>query len=818
MKVAFNRFTDFEKQIIADTFAYGEKRRNETKDIAKEKGITGNFFSTSSLQGPYAPLKRFGDQVVVLKSQALLDAEKTFESNQNAANRKKLETLKESKENYVVQFFDTKGAANRFAESNNIETGGKYARTESFPRSTQYDNENAPPTQLLESLLGKLKAGENSGLDSQSKEAFRKMILEHYFESMDYRDARTSGAKRLNRAGYNKDMIRSFIFQARAGANLIATLKTSAQINEALAEAKKEAATDRGKLQETYELLSQHYTQMMRREDGFFNAIQDRIAAFNTVSMLTTNFAYHVQNATQVLIGVNKLAGDFGIINEAGYVKTWNEMFKAYRIAHKAIKGGFFRQVATVGTIGLFDTNNNVEIDNTDGVMPKEYQPLVRELELHQLADVGIQEDLNQVNRFDTGFGLINKATDLVSGMTHRLYQVARYVEAHNRLATAIAAYEMAKKNKSTLKKLKIDSPIEYAVTAVQHTQGAFNGLDAPLAIKKLPKLTTQYRKYQIMMAWNYGRAMKQAFAGDSPEIKMIGRRTLGVTLAHAGIVSGLKGLPIITPIGYLAMLFFGGEDDEEFANKAKANNGYDNYVEQIIRENVENKDLANLLTRGVPAWLGLDFSGKIGHQNIFAFQPYSDLEWTRDGLASYIFDVFAGPTASMARNFGAAGEEFFKGDLLKSASLVLPKGARHYIDAYTYATSGYKASNKDVILDPRSISLTELIMTATGMPSTEIQNLKFTRGQQFKMLEYFTKSTSRLTNEYIKAYKERDTKTMRALRNEWRDLQRAKDRVRPFFNDSRNILTKSPISDLIRKPRYQRKREKKLQKRLGTN
>ena len=135
-------------------------------------------------------------------------------------------------------------------------------------------------------------------------------------------------------------------------------------------------------------------------------------------------------------------------------------------------------------------------------------------------------------------------------------------------------------------------------------------------------------------MAWNYGRAMRQAFAGESPEVKMIGKRTLGVTLAHAGLVAGLKGLPIIAPIGYLAMMFanFKGDDDEDFANKARANNGYDNYVEQIIRENVEDKDVANLLTRGVPAYFGLDFSGKIGHQNIFAFQPYSDLEFTRDG------------------------------------------------------------------------------------------------------------------------------------------------------------------------------------------
>ena len=817
LKRAFNRFDDYEKQIIADIFAYGEKRRKETQDIAKEKGITGNFFSTSSLQGPYAPLKRFGDQVVVLKSKALLDAEKAFEDNQNGFNRKKLEELKGNKKDYVVQFFDTKGAANKFAEINNVANGGKYARSESFPRNTQYDNENAPPTQLLESLLGKLKAGDNSGLDSQSKEAFRKMILEHYFESMDYRDARNSGAKRLNRAGYNKDMIRSFIFQARAGANLIATLKTSDTINEAMATAKKEASEDRGKLEQTYQLLNNHYTQMMRREDGFFNAIQDRIAAFNTVSMLTTNFAYHVQNHTQILIAHNKLAGDFGKGVLPSYGKAWAEIFKAYRIAHKSIKGGFFNQIATVATIGIVNTNNNVEIDNTDESMPQEYQELVRELELHQLADVGIQEDLNQVNRFDTGFGLINEATDFASGMTHRLYQVARYVEAHNRLTTAIAAYEMAKKNPKVLRDLNVNGPVAYAIQAVQHTQGAFNGLDAPLAFKRLPKLTTQYRKYQVMMAWNYGRAMKQAMAGETPEVKMIGWRTLGVTLSHAAIVSGLKGLPIITPVAGLLMLW-GADDDTEFAEKAKANNGYTEYVEQVIREKVENKDIANLLTRGLPAFLGLDFSGKIGHQNIFAFQPYSDLEWTRDGVASYVFDVFAGPTASILRNFGAAGEELSKGDLSKAASLVLPKGARHYIDSYTYATDGYQASNKDVILDPRSISLTELLMTATGLPPTEIQNLKFTRGQQFKMLEYFTEASSRLRREYIQANKSRDTVKMNSLRDEWRDLQRAKDRVRPFFNDSPNILTRSPVSDLIRSPRFQERRQQKLRIRLGVD
>ena len=802
----FNRLNKNEKRIVADIFAQGEARLKRKKAFIEGLGIVGNFFTSSSLQGPYSPLKRFGKNVAVLRSQTLLDAEKALEANETKENKKTVQDLKGKSEHYVVQFFDTLGAANRFAEKNE----GAYARVSAFKRDAKYDDGRAPSTAMLESLLGKLKADTAAGMDDATKESFRTMIREHYFESMDERDARTSGARRLNRAGYDKDMIRSFGFQSTAEARLIATMETASDVNEAMASARKEAAEDPGALQETYNLMSDHYSQMMRKEDGFFHALQDRVLAWNTVSMLTTNYGYHVQNATQVLIGVNKLYGDFG-----SYSRAWTEMFKGYAIANKVIKGGFFKQVAAVGTLGLVEVGNNVEIDNTDGVMPKEYQPLIRELELHQLADVGIQEDLAGMNRFDTGYGLLNKASDKVAGVTHRLYQVARYVEAHNRLSTAIAAYEMAKRNPARLKSLKVTNATDYAIQAVQHTQGAFNGLDAPLAFKKLPKVMTQYRKYQVMMAWNYGRATKQAFAGETTEIKLIGWRTLGATLTHAAIVSGAKGLPLMTSMAGLAMLW-GADDDDEIAEAAKAANGYDNYVEQVIRENVDNKDIANLLTRGVPAYFGLDLSGKIGHQNIFAFQPYSDLELTRDGVASYLFDISFGPTTSTVRNFGAGVEAIKKGQIAKGIGLFVPKGARQYIETYGYATEGIKANNDDLIVDPRSISLTDLIMNATGLPATEIQNLKFTRGQQFKINEYFTNRTAEIQRQYLKANKKRDRETKSDLREEWRELQRAKKRVRPFFNNARGVLVPSPVSDLIKKPRAQRKREKTLQERLG--
>ena len=52
----------------------------------------------------------------------------------------------------------------------------------------------------------------------------------------------------------------------------------------------------------------------------------------------------------------------------------------------------------------------------------------------------------------------------------------------------------------------------------------------------------------------------------------------------------------------------------------------------------------------------------------------------------------------------------------------------------------------------------------------------------------------------------------------EWIDLQKSKDRVRPFFHNERSALKRTPISSLFKAPRGQEKREDKYRKQLGTD
>lgn len=152
---------------------------------------------------------------------------------------------------------------------------------------------------------------------------------------------------------------------------------------------------------------------------------------------------------------------------------------------------------------------------------------------------------------------------------------------------------------------------------------------------------------------------------------------------------------------------------------------------------------------------------------------------------------------------------------MLKGIEYSGPKGIRTAMESYRLATEGYTMSNGDVIVDPREIDAFSLLINAMGIPATEIQEVKWTHGQQYELEQYFSKESGKIQKKYIEPKKARNTNKMRALRREWRDLQGAKDKVRPFFNDTRGVLNRQSVSALIKAPREQRKRERKAQSKI---
>jgi hypothetical protein len=796
VKRKYDRLTAEEQQAVRDLFSHGRDLQRMMQDIAKDMGVSQFFKFDSKLKGPYAPLKRFGDYVGELKSQALLDAEAAVKESPTTENRKKLEELKSDGDNYVLSFFESLGEAETFTEANK----DKFVYAVPSDKRVDFDEARPGGAQAYEKIMGAVNAN-MAGLDQSSKDAMAKMVRDMYFQTLDASNARLSGARRLNRAGYDKDMIRSFAVNGMAQANLLAQMKHGGDISSALVGIKEETETDPRALTPIYNQIALKFRATMTPRTGMLANWEDSLMKFNSFYMLTSSLGYFVQNTTQPYFAVANIAGEFGW----KHAQTWGKLFSGYAVAKKVINTGFLNQVTNVASMGLLGGNSTVEL-NIDAA-PPEIRPLLKQLQSRGLLDVGITEDLRHVN-----MNAKNIVTRGYEEMTHRLYQSARYVEANNRIASAVAAFRMAQLNPTKLKRLKM-TPQEFALRIVQDTQGNFSKLDAPALFDALPKAPLQFRKYQFQMAFLHIDAVTQAYKGADPETKKAGFRKFVSMMGYTGIFGGLAAVPmagVATSAIQAALSYLDPEDDDEL--------NPDKSLERWIRENVEDERTATLLARGVPAALGWDFSQKLDQADLF--MPYNSkyvqVDPSRDGALLFAAQMLLGPTGTMVGNGGNVLDFVERGNLYRAGEYMMPKGLRSYFETMRYAKEGYKTRSDLTVADPTDFDLVDILTNAVGLPSTDINKIKWTRGQQVEIEQWFSGETTRITNGYKRATEDRDRDAQAKYRNEFRELQRGKDRVRPFFNNSRRVLKRQPITNLLKSPRRTKTDQRRLDSITG--
>jgi hypothetical protein len=187
------------------------------------------------------------------------------------------------------------------------------------------------------------------------------------------------------------------------------------------------------------------------------------------------------------------------------------------------------------------------------------------------------------------------------------------------------------------------------------------------------------------------------------------------------------------------------------------------------------------------------------------------ELDPSRDGALLFAAQLALGPTGTMVGNVGNVMDFIERGNMYRAAEYMMPKGLRSYFETLRFADSGYETRAGLTITDPTTFDVGDFLSNAVGLPSTEINQIKWKRGQQVEIEQWFSNETSRIKRGYLAAYEDRDREAMKEYREEFRELQRAKDRVRPFFNDSRNVLKRASMSELLRAPRTQRREQRRL-------
>jgi hypothetical protein len=595
------------------------------------------------------------------------------------------------------------------------------------------------------------------------------MINDMYLQSIDEHSARANGEHRFGRAGFEEDMIRSFLAHARAQAGFLANMEHGGAINGAFVNMERQGRGEGNNPQyhgqDAFNMFAAHYAENLKTTDTPW---QDRAMALTSAWQLSTSVGYHVTNATQgIMVSIPKLAADFN-----DYGGAWKHLMAGYK---QLVDGGMWGNfdIAKVKDAGLRDA---LQTASDAGVL-----------------DVGMDENLTQFNAVRTGIAGVDTSSKLVRAVLHKLRRVSQTVELANRVAAATAGYNMALQHGRTVAQAQA-----YAVETLQSTQGDFSKTSAPLILKRLPKVMTQYRKYQFMMGALYAKAFRQAVWGSAEE-KAIGRRMLGYKLFHASMAAGALGLPMMN-LAAMAFSALGG-DDKEPAD-----------LERSLRELIGDDNMANMLLHGPLAMMGLDMSSKLGEDNIFSIAPYAKFDLTsRKGALETVAGVM-GPSTSLGLQFADSIGKFKNGDYYKGLEGFMPKGISQAMKASRIANEGFTLTNGDVMFKPEDINGFALTLDAMGLPSSELKRMSWIRSQQYEIGMFYKDRTNKIEQDYAKAVKGSDTEALPDLRQQWLDLQDGKRHMRKYFGDSQDALKHQAITTLLQYPANAAKREKKLQ------
>ena len=764
----WNALTKDEKAVIDAVFKHGEESVDRKHELIKQLGVTDIFGKLSKLDGPYSPLKRFGNYVGILKSTELRAAEDELKANEgNKVLTEKVEALKRNTAHYMVSYFGTIGQAKEFARDHHK----AYGFSDAFEKPVNFDDEHTMSAVMLRKVMDAVNADQSVPQNVQN--AMRENIQALYLSTLEDTNARQMGAKRKNRGGYDKDMVRSFLSGARADAAYIANLEHGGEINRAFYGMQNEIkdSTDHRVAQNEFNMLAQHYALNAKYDPS---PISDALIGLTSAWQLSTSIGYHVQNALQpIMFSVPKLAGDFN-----DYPGAWKHLMAGYGIVSQVAKG------MTIDLTRIKDAGLRAALENAANSGD---------------LDVGIEQDLGHMERTRTGYQAIDGASKVGSSVMHLLRSVARTVESYNRISSAVAAYNMSKSKGYTEEQAQA-----YVTDILKSTQGDFSRPGAALILKKLPKVTVQYRKFQILMASFYVKAFHAAFHGATAKERAVGKRMLGYKLFHTSVAAGVLGYPLMNIAAMVVPYLFGSDDEPED-------------LEQMMRDGLGDGPLATLLLHGAPAMLGLDMKAKLGEQNAFSIAPYTDFDISSaKGIGATIVGVAGGPALSQLGRFADGIGLMQSGNYYKGVEKFVPKGFETAMQSFRMANDGYTLKNGDVIVGPEDLSAVGLLVNAMGIPSFDLKEIQRDHALQYDITKFYSDRTSQIEHEYARAHKDGDTDVMSEMRDQWIGLQDGKDNARVYFNSSRSAIKRQPLSDLLKYPSSVAKRERKEQGFMG--
>lgn len=497
---------------VRDTYATTlGKLRNGLVARAERAGTAGQRiaaeirleFDQYLAEGPYFPLARFGDFVLIANK----GAEKIVETFESAAAREK------RGRQLRARGWRTRMTAKREYSAATDGPSGEFVG------------------QVLKQINGlELPADEKAQLmDGLNQLAIAALPDQSY---------RRHFTHRKGTHGFNKDAMRAFASSMQHVAHHVARVQHGDELVftlDALNQRIKETATgDTTTLQQVSNELARRLDQML---DPNTHPVAAAAGQVGFLMSLGGSVASGLVNLTQTpLVTYPWLGAKFGFDKAAA----------ALTRASKDYFGGRWDKWSGF----VMKDGKGLTADEQKALQTLEEAGLISLTQAHDLAGTANTDKAASQRSF-----AINRAMKII-GWTFHVPEVA------NRQVSALAAYRLARE-----KGLDHDAAIETTRETLQRTHFDYSASNrARFMAGNFTRVVTMFKQYSQNMTYLLWRNAYQSLKGESPEVRREARRMLlGVAAMHFG-AAGSLGLPLgvfgITPLLGLLAMGMGDEDE----------------------------------------------------------------------------------------------------------------------------------------------------------------------------------------------------------------------------------------------------------------
>jgi hypothetical protein len=567
-----------------------------------------------------------------------------------------------------VYFFDTEKEARRFIR----ESGGEFESVSDPLQRRDFHQRGEIGSAQLNQLLGAVGKASD---DPKVSKAMEGILTQAAVSMMSGNRVKKHQLRRLGVKGASLDVKRVLLDYGRSTGGHYAKLQHMPAVRQALADMNEVIKNSGDKNNQQRNLV-----EIELRERFGDDAPPAAMHHWMVRDIMTLSYldklaspAYSIVNGMQPwMVTAPYLSGNFGAH------RVIAELSKSYWAigARGTVQSG-------LANIGKARRISDIQIDTTDivGSIKKNVLKASDGIFLSKVIEYADERTPLMSSGMELA-GAIRSGRDRwgtgLAGVDRIARQLPMAVEAMNRAATLVATARLARSAPTNMSE---DAAIKYAFDVMQNTQGDYSTSNqARMFSGKYMGLALQFKRYAQMMSYLlYDMAKRLVNPKSTKQERWAAFKQLGAVVIVQTAMAGAMGLPALEFVKVAAML----------AGVLGIGEGYDELERQIeaVAKDSLGKDWGDILTKGLPRWLGIDLHSRLSLADMWTFgEPKTN---DREGALAYFGQLVAGAPGSLLMDWGSSLYDAANGDFAKAAEKIVPnkfiadtiKSVRGYAD-----------------------------------------------------------------------------------------------------------------------------------------